>query len=137
MPAWLVQFVPAGGQVVPIGIHALDEFDFPATNPAFKLLLSFDCGIGIEEGFVVDEPSKVVAARKTGNQFVFVLEDALDQVSGDANIENVMPRPVGHDVHAEAFGIAHGGSVALHAGSVRSACKAATLRMTQSVAGSL
>jgi len=84
-------------------IHSLDKLDLSPANPAFELLLSGDRGVRIEEHLAVNKSSEVVATRKTGNQFVFVLEYPANQASSNANIEYVMPGSVTHDVHEEAF----------------------------------
>lgn len=99
---------PRFGQIVPVWIHRFDQVKFLASTPSLNFLFAIDGGVGIDEAFVIDEAREVVATGEAGDEFVFVFEDATAQVTGNAGIEDMGTRPIGHDVDVESSGLGHG-----------------------------
>src|SRR6266704_7019916 len=70
----LVHFGPMLGQVVPVRVHGLNQANLFAAAPAFDLFLAINRIIWIGERLVIDKAREIVAAGKSRNQFVLVLE---------------------------------------------------------------
>src|ERR1700730_3067873 len=87
-----------------MGIHRLYQPNLFATPPALDLLLAINRDVRIGEGLAVGQPSEVVAASKDRHKPVLVLEHATCKVSGHSGVQNVRPRPIGHNVNATQFG---------------------------------
>jgi hypothetical protein len=83
------QVVPISAQVNPSWIGLFDESDFLFAPPAFELLLPFDSSGYLLICLKPDEAVTVVALRKTIMLAPFVLEDALLQVAGHADVERM------------------------------------------------
>lgn len=90
----------AGREVVPIGVFALDQADFPCAMPAFELFFAGDrlCHVGV--GFEADEGVNGVAGGEARGGRGAVLVQAGDEVAGDADVQGAA-RLAGEDVDAE------------------------------------
>ena len=87
------------GQIAPIGVRRLDQFDLPLPLPIFDLLFARDRGVHRPGGFEPDERFDAVTFCEAVEAAVAVLADALDQVRGDAGVERAVAR-AGHDIGA-------------------------------------
>ncbi len=76
-----------GGQIVPVGVLALDQVDLPLPVPAFELLLSRDGRNHIAEHFISDEAMDGISAGESLDCSIPVLPQPRDQIAGDADIE--------------------------------------------------
>src|SRR5579863_478341 len=103
----LVFITPVFGQVLPARIHRFDEFYLLAQPPGFDFLFAGNGGIGIEETFAVDEASQVVTPGESEYEFVLVLPDAMQKISGYPYVQNSRAWVIGHDVDVELLGRAH------------------------------
>lgn len=80
------------GQIAPIRVNRLDQFDLPFPLPVLDLLLTRDRGVHRPGEFEPDERFDAIAFGEAVETAVAVLDDALDQVRGDAGIERAVPR---------------------------------------------
>lgn len=109
----LVDIRPVLSQVMPMRIHGFDQPNLLAVAPRLDFFFAIDCRVGIDEFLVIDQARQVVSAGEAVDQFVLVLEYAMWQVAGNARIENVRARAVGHDVDEEAPVLWHCGRSSL------------------------
>src|SRR5579864_4918558 len=98
---------PTRCQIIPFWVEAHDQGNLLVPRPPLNLLLPLDGSSREVEEFVIDQPRKVIVGRESGQHFILVLEHAPRQLSGDARIQHVRVRPVGHDVDVEMFCSAH------------------------------
>jgi len=103
----LVQILPVPRQVFPAQIRSLNQGYLFATTPGFDFLFARNGGIGIDEAFVVNEVSQVVATGEARDGFLFVLPHSADQVACDSCVEDSGLWAVRHDVDKETLGRSH------------------------------
>ncbi len=90
------QVVPVSAQVDPRRICLFDQGDLFVAAPSLELLFAGD---GLGDFLIALEPDESIAVVLLCEAVVFppfVLEDALFQIAGDANVERVAA--AGHDV---------------------------------------
>ena len=87
---WLVAvtLVPAVAQVCPIWVGRFDQVDLFFSPPCFHFLFAADGGHDIAVTFEVDEVGHVVLCRKAFGCVSFVLEHAMLDVAGHADVEH-------------------------------------------------
>ncbi len=80
--------VPFCRQILPLGIHALNEPDLLGAVSALQLLLSCDGARDIAKGFIVAKFIDMIASRKSGRvDGVAMFAEAFFQVARDADVE--------------------------------------------------
>src|SRR5579864_4864347 len=99
----LEQILPNSFQILPFGIHGSDQLYFPAAPPTLDLFFTIDCSIGINELFVIDQLSQVVAAGESCDELALVLPYTPDKIACNTRIEDRGFRPVCHDVYEKEF----------------------------------
>lgn len=75
------------GQVMPIGIAALDKVDFPLPMPVLELLLAGDGGGHVGEHFVPHEAVDPVPRGEAFDGAFAVLPKPFNKIAGHANVE--------------------------------------------------
>ena len=95
-------------------IHRFDQSNFLASPPRLDFLLAVDCCVRMHEFFVIDQSCEVVSAGEAGDEFILMLKNTMRQVAGDACIQGVRARAVGHDVDEEASVYWHDGPFLFH-----------------------
>ena len=90
-------------QILPVGIFALEQVDFPLPVPALELLFAGDRGGHVAKQFEAHQPVNAMPRGKAGQGGAAMLGQALDQVGGDADIQRAVAI-AGKDIDArDAF----------------------------------
>ncbi len=79
------------GQVMPIGVLALDQIDLPLASPILELFLPCDRGGHVAKHLISNEPVDFVSRSEALDGALTVLPKPFDQVACDTDVE----RPVG------------------------------------------
>lgn len=79
-------------QIAPIGVRRLNQFDLPLALPILDLLLTRDRGVHRPGEFEPDERFDAIAFGEAVEAAVAMLDDAPDQVRGDAGVECAVAR---------------------------------------------
>lgn len=87
------------GQIAPLRIGRLDQLDLPLALPILVSRLARDRGVHRPGEFEPDERFDAIAFGEAVEAAVAVLDDALDQVRGDAGVERAVAG-AGHDIDA-------------------------------------
>jgi len=74
-------------EVIPIGIHCMDEPHLPGARPMFDCLLALDGITDVVEVLIIDETFQPVAFCESLDDSFAVLERAVRQIAGDASVE--------------------------------------------------
>jgi hypothetical protein len=88
-------------QILPFGIHAVDEAYLPGTRPVFDRLFALDCGSNVIVVLVIDEHFQAIPLRKAINEPFPVLVSTTRQIVGNAAVKRSIPS-IGHDVNPPA-----------------------------------
>src|SRR5262249_3538428 len=91
-------------QIVPIGIHRMDQPDLPGARPVLDCLLTLNCVANIVKVLVVDKALKPVTLREPFDHAFTMLKRAVWQIAGDAGVENAIAS-IGHEVEPAALNI--------------------------------
>jgi hypothetical protein len=103
-----LRIVPIFAQINPRRVHFLDQGNLFLSSPALQLLLTSNSRSYILIAFKPYEPVAVVLRRETFMLFPLMLEDALAQIAGDADIERMAA--AGHNV-SRIFALTHGAMI--------------------------
>ena len=90
-----------GIQVIPFSIEAMDQPNFPSSRPMFDGFFPLNRDADIVVPFVVDQPFKTVRFGKSLYGTFAMLEDAADEVVGDADVKDAVAS-IGKDVNETA-----------------------------------
>src|SRR5580704_7264555 len=71
-------------------VVSLDQLPLPSPPPLLDLLLAFQRGLSLLMRLVPNKLVHAVAQRETGNDFVLMLPDTLEQVGCEADIERAV-----------------------------------------------
>jgi hypothetical protein len=82
---------PAFAQVLPLRIQGDNQCHFLQPNQSLYMLFPGNCRGNIAEAFEVNETINLVPGRKPGCQAMFVLENALFQISGHTCVQCFRP----------------------------------------------
>jgi hypothetical protein len=89
--------VPALAQVLPVGVHRIDQGDLLLTPPFLDLFFSLYCRNGVAYHFEVKQPVNLVFVREAGYQVTLMLMDSFSDIACYPNIKSA--RFARHDVH--------------------------------------
>src|ERR1700722_2158057 len=89
-------------QIIPIGIHLVNEADFPRARPMLDRLLALNRVADIVELLLVDEKLEPVSLRESVDQPLAMLIDASEQIAGDTDVK-YSATSVGHEVDEAAL----------------------------------
>jgi hypothetical protein len=86
LPAWI--FFPLSAQICPVRIFRQNEFQLFCPTPAFDLDLSHSCADDVCEWLTPDQHVELVSRGEAIRiEFVLMLEYAIRQFAGEANIQ--------------------------------------------------
>ena len=85
-------------------IRGLDEANLLAPSPALDFFFPVDRGVRKCETLIVDQAREVVTAGKARKQFVLMLQDSSQQISGHTGVQHMRTWPIGHDVNIKVPG---------------------------------
>src|SRR6185312_9129734 len=88
-------------EVVPLGVHGIDQRGFPRAPPVLHGVLALDGRPDRVVDLKPDEIVELVARGEAADDLVLVLPYALRQVGGDADIDRAIAA-AGHDVDETA-----------------------------------
>src|SRR5215212_7787005 len=89
-------------QVLPFGVHGVDEPDLPGARPVLHRALALDRVADVLEALVPDEPPQPVCLREPLDGAGAVLPGAQREVGGHAEIERAVA-PIAHQIHPAAL----------------------------------
>jgi len=78
-------------QIMPIGVLAFDQVDFPLPVPALQLLFAQNGPLHVAEQFVADEAVDPIAAGEAFDCTVAVLPKPRNQIARDADVNCAVP----------------------------------------------
>jgi hypothetical protein len=89
-------------EIVPIGVQALDQADFPGPWPVLDIFLALDSRQHVFMPLVVGEAGQTVPSGETRTLARAVLVCAAHDVVGDAHVRRAVA-PIRHDIHPAAI----------------------------------
>jgi hypothetical protein len=85
-------------QIVPFGIHLVNQPHFPGSRPVLDVLFTLDCQPDVIELFVIDQPFQSVSFCEAVGDSIAMLEHTSRQIIRDAGIENAVA-PIRHEIN--------------------------------------